>query len=127
MPRSAVRSVLDFFLLHQPFSLEVFLVASHCRDRDGLPAANISHRAILIGDFAFDLDFVPALGVTCVANSNVVVVAPEKGHAVETLSVAQDVSRGGLPLTLGDDPVLDTDFLACLCVRPTRDVTCSEN
>src|SRR5215208_240857 len=53
--------------------------------------------------------------------------APEEGHRVEALASPQDVARRGLPLPLGDDPVLDADALPAPRVGVPCDVACGED
>ena len=62
------------------------------------------------------------LRVADVVDRHVVVLAPEEGHGVESVTLAQDVSRRRLALTLRHDPVLDPDALAGVRIRPARDV-----
>src|ERR1700674_1910502 len=52
---------------------------------------------------------------------------PEKRHGVEWLPPAEHVARRGLPLALGNNPVLDADLLAAVRVRPAREITGGEN
>ena len=54
-------------------------------------------------------------------------LAPEEGHGVEGLALAQHVARRGLALALGHDPVLDADRLAAVRIGPARDVAGGED
>src|SRR6202011_719438 len=74
-----------------------------------------------------DLDLVPLFGMADIKDHGVVMHAPEERHGVEWLPPAQHVARRGLPLALGDDPVLDADLLAAMRVRPAREITGGED
>src|SRR3954470_1973088 len=58
-----------------------------------------------------------------VVDWQVVMLAPEKRHGVETFAKPQHVACGRLTLALGHDPVFDPNALARVWVRPTRNIT----
>ena len=57
-----------------------------------------------------------------VFDRDVVVLAPEERHRVERFAAPEHVARRDLPLALGDHPVLDSDALSRMRIRPPRDV-----
>ena len=57
----------------------------------------------------------------------IVLFGPEERHGVETFSTAEHVARRSHPLTLGHDPMLDTDALAREPIRPARDIASGED
>ena len=54
-------------------------------------------------------------------------LAPEERHGVEGLTLAEDIFRGCLALTLGHDPMSDTDFFVGVEIRPASDVPGGED
>ena len=79
------------------------------------------HRILLL-ERSVHLDAVPSFGVSDVSDRDVVVLAPEERHRVEWFAAAEDVARRDLPLALRDHPVLDSNALVRMRIRPPRDV-----
>src|SRR5262249_61403763 len=104
-------------LLGLDFGAEAVAVARHGRDRDGAALLHEAHRRITAFERPVDLHRVPVLGVAHIPDRHVVVLAPEERHGIEALAASQHVARGDLTLTLGDDPVLDTDSLTGMRIR----------
>jgi hypothetical protein len=55
----------------------------------------------------------PLLGAIDVGNDGVVVLAPEERNGAERLLAAKHILCSYLSLPLGDNPMFDTDLLAC--------------
>src|SRR6185312_15248881 len=89
--------------------------------------ASIPHGAVPVVDAAIDLDLIPAFSMTYITDRQVVMHAPEEGHRIEALSAADHVARGGLSLALRDDPMLDTDVIFGVWVRPARNIAGCED
>jgi hypothetical protein len=53
--------------------------------------------------------------------------APEKRHGIEQLIPTDHVTRRGLALSFGDNPVLDANLLPCVRIGPTCDVACRKD
>src|SRR3954447_19381127 len=102
-------------------------IASDCRDGERRLILEEPDRRIVRLERAIHLDPVPSFGMADVPNRHVVVLAPEERDGRERLASAQHVSRGRLPLTFGDDPVLDPDVLPGPWIRPTCDIAGGED
>ena len=70
---------------------------------------------------------VPVLGVSDIAEAEIVLFGPEEWHVIEALAPAEDVVRRCLALALGDDPMFDANSLTGQPVGPARDVAGSED
>jgi hypothetical protein len=55
------------------------------------------------------------------------VCTAEKRNGVKRLVPTNHVTRRGLALSLGDNPVLDANLLPCVRIGPTCDVACRKN
>jgi hypothetical protein len=97
------------------------------RDRERLPAAEITDRAIALLEVAYHPDLVPLLGMTDVVDRDVVVLAPEEGHVGKGLAPAENVACRPLALSLRDDPVLDANGAAMPDVGIAGDVARGED
>src|SRR5437867_11077927 len=62
-----------------------------------------------------------------VLHGNAKLTGPEKRYGLESLTTSEDIPRRHLPLTLGNDPVFDTNKLAGIGVWPPRDVARSKD
>ena len=83
---------------------------------------HVAHGDVAIFRRTVHVDPIPSLGVSDVIDRYVVVSAPEEWHLIESFSSAEHVARCGLALTLGNNPVLDTDRCCAVRVRPPRNV-----
>ena len=92
-----------------------------------VPGTDERHAAVALLDRSLDDERIPALGVTDIRDRHVVVHAPEERHRIEGLLAPEHVQRGSLALTFGDHPMLDTDLLAAVRIRPRRDVAGRED
>src|SRR5262249_18965627 len=86
-----------------------------------------THPGFVGADLASRATLIPAFGMADIVDRHVIVLAPEKRYRVEALVQAEHVGGRGLALPLGHDPVLDTDALAGMGIRPARDVPGREN
>src|SRR5688500_77801 len=81
----------------------------------------VGHRTVTFGaERAIDGDAVPVLGVTDIADGDVVVLAPEERHRREPPFSAQDVLRRHLALAFGHHKVLDANPIASERIGPAR-------
>src|SRR6476661_34283 len=119
------RHLTSHLPLHRDLRAQALVVAEDRREGERLPALLVPHRHIALRRVAVDDDPVPLLRVADVVDAHVVVGAPEEGHLIVALAVAEDVPRCRLPHALGDDPVLDADLLAAVRVGPAGDVASS--
>src|SRR3984893_14741712 len=71
----------------------------------------IAYRPVSRSERSRDLDPIPPLGMTDIAEAKVILLGPEKWDAIKTLPPAENVARSGLTLTLGNNPVLHADRL----------------
>ena len=92
------------------------------RDRQLLSSTPVTDRTVSLIQRSVDVDFVPPLRMPHVGEAEVVLLGPEKWNGVKSFALAYDVARSGLPLTFGDDKVLDPDALAGEPVWPARDI-----
>src|SRR5438067_1197566 len=76
---------------------------------------------------AMDIDAIPGLGVADVVDRDVVVLAPEEGHRVESLAASQHVAGRRLALPFGDHPVLHANAVAGVRIGPSRDIAGGED
>src|SRR5487761_1984678 len=116
-------------LLKLDFRSEALEIAVNDGHGQLLATTTIGDRATsrLGVELSVDLGFIPALGVTQISNAEIVLLGPKERHSVKPIASTEHVARGGLPLALGDDPVLDADSLAGEPVRPARDVAGRED
>src|SRR5271166_6724191 len=61
--------------------------------------------------------------MTDIVDGDIVVLAPEKRNVGESLSSPEDVEGRCLTLTFRHDPVLNTNGVAAVRVRPASDIT----
>jgi hypothetical protein len=109
------------------FGAKTVEISINCRDRQ-LPAVPaIGYGAIACLGFAIDLGIVPSFRVAHITDPEVILLRPEERDGIKYLAAAKNVARGGLPLTLGDDKMLDPDTFTGKSVRPARDVAGREN
>jgi hypothetical protein len=87
------------------------------RERQFLAAAPVGDGAIASLEIAVDLCSIPSLGVTGVAEPEIILLGPKERHLVEPLALAQNVAGRNLSLPLCHDPVLDADIVAGQSVR----------
>src|SRR5205085_10461795 len=112
--------------LHRQLRLQTDEVATDRRHGQRAVAPYIADGAVAL-ERAVDLDAVPFLGMAHVVDRDVVVLAPEEGDGVKRLAVAEHVPGSRLALPLGHYPMLDSDAVACVWIRPPRDVACGKN
>ena len=62
-----------------------------------------------------------------IVDRRVVVLAPEKRYRIKSFSLAKDISRCDLTLTLRDHPMLDADLFSGVRIRPTGDIACGKD
>src|SRR5687768_1002934 len=62
--------------------------------------------------------------MTHIANRDVVVLAPEEWHRIETPFPSQDILRRHLPLALCHHEVLNADVIPGEGIGPARDIAC---
>src|SRR6185437_6915602 len=105
-------------------ALEVLMNHGHC---ELLTFKPICYGAFPTLERPGDFGFVPALGVSDVAEAEVVLLGPEEWDVIEGFAPAEDVVRRCLALALGDDPVFDANLLTGQPVGPARDVAGSED
>ena len=117
----------DCHFFHCCLALKAFQIAGNGSNGEGLSTMFIRYGAVEFREAAVDLNCIPSLGVAHVIDPHVVVLAPEKGHSVESFALAEDIFCGYLALTFRDDPVLDTYFLSRVQVWPTSNVTCRKD
>src|ERR1043166_4191990 len=113
--------------LHCGFFLEVLDVAVDRCNREHLVAAAITHQAIAALDIAVDLELVPFLGMTDIIDRHVVMLAPEEWDIGKSIALSQDISRHGLTLALGHDPMFNPEIPARLWIRPQRNIAGGKN
>src|SRR5262245_7587688 len=109
-------------VLHLDLRPQTVVVAEQRGEREQLPALLQTYRDVVFRGIAVYRDVIRLLRVTDVVDADVVVRAPKERHEVEALAGAEHVACGDLPLTLRDDPVLDTNPLAGVWIGPARDV-----
>ncbi len=80
-------------------------------------------QAILRRNVAVDGDLVPRLRMADIIDRHIVMLAPEKRHGVERLSLPEHVARGGLALAFSNHPMLDPDIFPGMRIGPARDIT----
>src|SRR5438874_9953081 len=106
LPRSARR-----LLLHLKFRPKIGDVAIDRCDGEHAAPPLISQQAVPRRDVAVDRNLIPLLGMTDIIDRNVVVLAPEKRHRIECLTLSQHVARRRLALAFRDYPMLNADIL----------------
>jgi hypothetical protein len=82
----------------------------------------VIYRAVARVEPSVDLGLIPSFGMADIGDAEIVLLGPKERDCVKSLSAAKDVPRGGLPLALGHDKMLDADPFAGEPVRPARDV-----
>src|SRR5690242_12759352 len=82
--------------LESQFRLQVLQIALHGRDRQGLAATEVGDLAVAVLERALHPGRVPLLGVTQIADGDVVVLTPEERYSGELLASPEDVARGDL-------------------------------
>src|ERR1700722_16379754 len=109
-------------LFHRKLGPKRLQVAEYRSDGEHAPAAFVAQQAILGVDIALDRYFVPLFRMADIVDGNVVVLAPEERHRLETLGQAEHVGGGNLALAFGDDPMLDADRVCGIRIGPARDI-----
>src|ERR1700736_1821073 len=108
--------------LHRRFGLQTLQIPrDRCHSESASPAF-IRHGTLPGIKIAVDLDRIPSLGVPHIVNSDVVVLAPEKRHGIESFAIAQNIFGRHLPLLLSHDPVLYPNALTGMRIGPPRNV-----
>src|SRR5215472_10086523 len=107
---------------HRHFGFEALAATEDGGDGERAAGLAEAERGVVAGDVALDLDLVPPLGVADIVDGDIVVLAPEEGRRGEALPASQHVSRRGLSLTLGHDPMLNAQSLAGDGIGPARHV-----
>ena len=93
-----------------------------------LPASEpIGYGAVSTFERPLDLGFVPVFGVSDIGEAEVVLFGPEKWNVIEGFASAENIARCRLALAFGDHPVFNTNSLTGQTVRPSRDITGSED
>src|ERR1035437_5370665 len=117
------------YLLESELGLQTLPIAVHHGHGKCHVAAAIGDRAVSRHLVELPVEFgrIPLLGMPHIRQAEIVLVGPEEGDGVEPLARAEDIARGGLPLTLGHHPVLHADALARQGVGPARDVAGRED
>src|SRR4051794_21438977 len=110
-PSDGQRS-LDRRLLYRYFGFEAIDVAGYRSGGEHLSVAFEPQDAVLGCDVAFDHKLVPMLGMADIADLDVIMLTPEERNGCVSLAVSQHSARGGLTLTLGDNPMFDANSLA---------------
>src|SRR5262249_18107543 len=113
--------------LHRGFLLEILDVTEDRGCRQHFAIAAKAHQAIASVDIALDVEAVPFLRVTDIVDRHVVMLAPEERHLTKALSLVKHVAGGSLPLTLGNDPMLNAQIFAGMRIGPARDVAGGED
>ena len=98
-------------LLHHEFGLKVFEVSKDRGDGGYTSLLLEAKKAILAHDVAVNCNLVPRFRMTDIIDRNVVVLAPEKWDGGERRAVTKRIESHRLPLSFGDDPVLNPDAL----------------
>ena len=96
-------------LFHRKLGPKRLQVAEYRSDGKHPPATFVAQQAILGVDIALDRYLVPLFRVADIVDGNVVVLAPEERHGLETFGEAEHVASGDLALAFGDHPMLDPD------------------
>ena len=96
-------------------------------DRELLASEPIRYGAVSTFERPLDLGFVPVFGVSDIGEAKVVLFGPEEWDVIEGFTPAEDIVRRCLALALGDDPMFDANSLTGQPVRPSRDITGSED
>ena len=123
----------DALVLWKKSALELELrtqalkVAPDCRDSKNPAVTAIGRPAVLLLEPPVDLNRVPLFRVADIKDADVIVHAPEERHRIERLAPPEHIACRGLPLTLGDDPVLDPNTFTAVEIGPPRDVAGGED
>src|SRR5688572_13058562 len=109
-------------ILDHRLRFQILPVASDSRDRGYFAARAKSDGAIPSLQITRDGDLVALTGMADISNPEIIVITPEKRDGIEAFAAAKDVPCCRLTLPLRDDPVLDSNPLAGIWVRPARDI-----
>jgi len=106
---------------YDPLELDLrtksFKIAMDHGGRELSASAPIGYGAVSTLQRSRDLGLVPVLGVSDIAETEVILFGPEEWDVIEAQAPAEDVVRRCLALALGDDPVFDTNSLTGQPVR----------
>ena len=97
---------------HCDLGSKAFKVAIDRDDGSHAPIALETEEAVFAHDVAVYNDVIPFLGMTHIIDRNIVMLAPEEGDLVKGVAIAKHIKSRGLPLSLGDNPMLDAEVLA---------------
>src|SRR6185437_504413 len=106
---------------------KAFEIAVNDGDGQFFACAPIRYHAVSRHKSPVDLGFVPALRVSDIGDAEIVLFGPKERDDVEPFALTKNIARGGLPLALGDDEMLDADWLARQPIRPASDVAGRED
>src|SRR5262249_5502851 len=117
----------EFIILFQShFGLQILQITTQAGHRNELLGLMEEHRGVVVFQGSRDPDPIRTTRVTDIANLQVVMIAPEKRHAVKRRVRPENIARGGLALTLRDYPVFYANA-TCSRIRPGRNITSGKN
>src|SRR5580704_12276617 len=108
VPNSTFRILRSTF--HGQLGLQAQQIAGNRGQGKGAVAALVADRALPL-EGAVNLDAVPLFCVTDVVDRDLVVLTPEERDRLEPYAVAEHVPGRRLALTLGHNPMFDTDAI----------------
>ena len=109
-PDIRIAALCGGLTLHHDLGLKTFKVAKDRGDCGHTSVALKAEEAVFAHHISVDQDLVPRLRVTDIIDRDIVVLAPEKRHLGEGCALPKHVESRGLSLTLGDNPMLDTEI-----------------
>jgi hypothetical protein len=116
---------------YDPFELDLrtkpFDVPMDQCDRELLAPESIRYSAISTLERPIYLGFVPVLSVSNIGEAEIVLFGPEEWNVIEGFTPAENIVRCYLALALGDNPMFDANSLTGQPIRPSRDITGSED